>query len=113
MVSNKYKEHSNGELIEMLGKRLAESDREEPLKDLAKALHDNSILNKKYLTVEEVSKLLRISQGTFRSWVNRKNVPFPVMKLGKRILVDEDDLREYLNKAKTIFNCNKRNEELP
>jgi excisionase family DNA binding protein len=100
MVSNKYKKHSNGELIEMLGKKLSESERENPLKDLAKALEDKSILNKKYLTVEEVSKVLRISQGTFRSWVNRGKVPFPIIKLGKKILVDEDDLIEYLSMAK-------------
>ncbi|MGD0331243.1 MAG: helix-turn-helix domain-containing protein [Nitrososphaeria archaeon] len=84
----------------MLGDKLGQSDRETPLKDLANALQDKSILNKKYLTVEEVSKVLRISQGTFRSWVNRGNVPFPVIKLGKRILVDEDDLEEYLTNAK-------------
>ncbi len=102
MVSDKYKEHSNGELIEMLGKRLSESDRENPLKDLAEAMHDNSILNKKYLTVDEVSKLLRITQGTFRSWVSRGKVPFPIIKLGKKVLVDEDDLKEFLMKVKKI-----------
>ena len=100
MVSDKYKKHSNGELIEMLGDKLSESDIEDPLKDLAKALNDNSILNKRYLTVEEVSKVLRITQGTFRSWLNRGKVPFPIIKLGKKILVDEDDLRDYLTKAK-------------
>ena len=100
MVSDKYKKHSNGELIEMLGDKLSESDRENPLKDLAIALQDNSILNKRYLTVEEVSKVLRITQGTFRSWLSRGKVPFPIIKLGKKVLVDEDDLKDYLNKAK-------------
>lgn len=100
MVSDKYKKHSNGELMEVLGDKLAQSERENPLKDLAKALQDNSILNKKYLTVEEVSKVLRITQGTFRSWLSRGKVPFPIIKLGKKILVDEDDLIEYLAMAK-------------
>lgn len=100
MVSNKYQKHSDDELIEMLGKRLSESDRENPLKDLAKALQNDSILSKNYLTVEEVSKVLRITQGTFRSWVSRGKVPFPIMKLGKKILIDEDDLVEYLRGAK-------------
>ena len=102
MVSNRHKEHSDSELIEMLGKKLSESDREHPLKDLAKALQDNSILNKHYLTVEEVSKVLRISQGTFRSWIVRNRVPFPILKVGKKTLVDEDDLKEYLNSAKRL-----------
>lgn len=100
MVSDKYKKHPNGELIDMLGEKLSKSEREHPLKDLAKALEDKSILNKRYLTVEEVSKVLRISQGTFRSWINRGKVPFPIIKLGKKILVDEDDLIEYLSMAK-------------
>ena len=102
MVSNKHKEYSDNELIEMLGKKLSESERENLLKDLAEALEDNSILNKNYLTVEEVSKLLRITQGTFRSWVSRGKVPFPIIKLGKKILVDEDDLKEFLMKVKKI-----------
>ena len=84
----------------MLGEKLSESERENPLNDLAKALNDNSILNKRYLTVEEVSKVLRITQGTFRSWLSRGKVPFPIIKLGKKVLVDEDDLKDYLNKAK-------------
>ncbi|MGO8761132.1 MAG: helix-turn-helix domain-containing protein [Desulfobaccales bacterium] len=84
----------------MLGDKIGKSDRETPLKDLAKAVNDDSILNKRYLTVEEVSKVLRITQGTFRSWINRKLVPFPIIKLGKKILVDEDDLKEYLTNAK-------------
>ena len=100
MVSNKYKKHSNGELMKMLGDKLGESDRENPLEDLAKALEDKSILNKRYLTVEEVSKVLRITQGTFRSWLNRGKVPFPIIKLGKKVLVDEDDLKEHLTSAK-------------
>ena len=103
MVSDKYKKHSNGELIDMLGDKLGKSERENPLKDLAKALNDNSILNKRYLTVEEVSKVLRITQGTFRSWLNRGKVPFPIIKLGKKVLVDEDDLREYLTMAKKFI----------
>ena len=103
MVSDKYKKHSDGELIGMLGDKLGKSERENPLKDLAEALNDNSILNKRFLTVEEVSKVLRITQGTFRSWVNRKLVPFPIIKLGKKILVDEDDLKDYLAKAKTLL----------
>jgi excisionase family DNA binding protein len=100
MVSDKYKKHSNGELIEMLGDKLGKSDRENPLKDLAKALNDNSILNKRYLTVEEVAKVLRITQGTFRSWLSRGKVPFPIIKLGKKVLIDEDDLKEHLLMAK-------------
>ena len=100
MVSNKYKKHSDGELLDMLGDKLSESDRENPLKDLANALQDKSILNKRYLTLKEVSEVLRISQGTFRSWLSRGKVPFPIIKLGKKILVDEDDLRDYLTKAK-------------
>jgi excisionase family DNA binding protein len=84
----------------MLGNKLSESERENPLKDLANALQDKSILNKKYLTVEEVSKLLRITQATFRSWINRNKVPFPIIKMGKKILVDEDDLKEHLASAK-------------
>ena len=84
MVSDKYKEYSNGELIDMLGEKLSKSERENPLKDLAKALDDKSVLNKNYLTVEEVSKVLRISQGTFRSWVNRGKVPLPYHKVGKK-----------------------------
>jgi excisionase family DNA binding protein len=87
----------------MLGDKLGKSDRENPLKDLANALQDKSILNKRYLTLKEVSEVLRISQGTFRSWINRKLVPFPIIKLGKKILVDEDDLKDYLVKAKTIL----------
>jgi excisionase family DNA binding protein len=100
MVSDKYKKHFDGELIKMLGDKLSESERENPLKDLAKALNDNSILNKRFLTVEEVSKVLRITQATFRSWINRGKVPFPIIKLGKKILVDEDDLKEHLSMAK-------------
>jgi excisionase family DNA binding protein len=100
MVSNKYSKYSNGELIDMLGDKLSESKRENPLKDLANALEDKSILNKRYLTVEEVSKVLRITQGTFRSWLSRGKVPFPIIKLGKKVLVDQDDLIEYLSKAK-------------
>ena len=84
-----YKKHPNGELIDMLGEKLSKSEQGTPLKDLAKALEDKSILNKRYLTVEEVSKVLRISQGTFRSWINRGKVSFPIIKLGKKILVDE------------------------
>jgi len=84
----------------MLGNKLSESDREDPFKDLANALQDKSILNKRYLTVEEVSKLLRITQATFRSWINRNKVPFPIIKLGKKILIDEDDLKEHLSLAK-------------
>ena len=100
MVSDKYKEYSDDKLIDMLGEKLSKSERENPLKDLAKALEDNSILNKNYLTVEEVSKVLRISQGTFRSWIVRNKVPFPIIKMGKKTLVDEDDLKEYLASAK-------------
>jgi excisionase family DNA binding protein len=100
MVSDKYKKHSNDELIGILGDKLGQSERENPLKDLAKALNDNSILNKRYLTVEEVSKVLRITQATFRSWLNRGKVPFPIIKLGKKVLIDEDDLKDYLDKAK-------------
>ncbi len=100
MVSDKYSEYSNGELIDMLGDKLGQSERENPLKDLANALQDKSILNKRYLTIEEVSKVLRITQGTFRSWINRGKVPFPIIKLGKKILVDEDDLKEHLAIAK-------------
>lgn len=102
MVSNKYKEYSDSELIEKMGKKLGETDRETPLKDLATTIKNDSLLNKRYLTVEEVSKILRIKPGTFRSWVNRGAVPFPYIKLGKKILVDEDDLREYLAGAKRI-----------
>lgn len=100
MVSDKYKKHSNGELIGMLGDKLGKSDREDPLRDLANALEDKSILNKRYLTLKEVSEVLRISQGTFRSWLSMGKVPFPIIKLGKKILVDEDDLIKYLAMAK-------------
>ena len=100
MVSDKYSKYSNGELIDMLGEKLAQSDRDNPIQDLADAMNDKSILNKRYLTIEEVSKLLRITQATFRSWINRKLVPFPIIKLGKKILVDEDDLKEHLASAK-------------
>ncbi len=100
MASDKYQKHSDRELLEMLGDKLGQSERENPLKDLANALDDKSILNKRYLTIEEVSKVLRITQGTFRSWINRRKVPFPIIKLGKKILVDEDDLIEHLASAK-------------
>jgi excisionase family DNA binding protein len=100
MVSDKYKKHSDGELLDMLGDKLSNSDRENPLEDLSIALQDKSILNKRYLTLKEVSEVLRISQGTFRSWINRGKVPFPIIKLGKKILVDEDDLKEHLSLAK-------------
>ena len=53
-----------------------------------------------YLIVNEVSKILRIKPATFRSWVNRGTVPFPIIKLGKRILIDEDDLSAFLASAK-------------
>ena len=100
MVSDKYSKYSNGELIDMLGDKLAQSDRDNPIQDLADAMNDKSILNKRYLTIEEVSKLLRITQATFRSWINREKVPFPIIKLGKKILVDEDDLINYIDSAK-------------
>ena len=100
MVSDKYKKHSGGELIKMLGEKIGDSERDNPLKDLADAMHDDSLKNKRFLTVEEVAKILRITQATLRSWVKREQVPFPYMKIGKKILVDEDDLREYLLAAK-------------
>jgi excisionase family DNA binding protein len=100
MVSDKYQKHSGGELIEMIGEKIGDSERENPMKDLADAMHDDSLKNKRFLTVEEVAKILRITHATLRSWVKREQVPFPYMKIGKKILVDEDDLKEYLVSVK-------------
>jgi excisionase family DNA binding protein len=54
-----------------------------------------------YLTVNEVSNILRIKPATFRSWINRDKAPFPVIKLRRKILIDENDLKNFLARAKT------------
>lgn len=53
--------------------------------------------NTQYLTVEEARNLLRISMGTMRRFMLRKDNPLPFSKLGQRVIrIDKEKLNHWL-----------------
>jgi excisionase family DNA binding protein len=48
------------------------------------------------LDLDEVARELKISIFTVRSWQYQKR--FPVVKLGRRVLVKREDLESFVNK---------------
>jgi excisionase family DNA binding protein len=51
----------------------------------------------KLLTVHEVASMLRVSVPTVRSWTYQRRLP--VVKLGRRVLYREDDIRQFIEKG--------------
>jgi excisionase family DNA binding protein len=49
------------------------------------------------LSLEEASSELKISIHTIRAWTYQKK--FPIVKLGRRVLVRREDLEEFVNKS--------------
>jgi excisionase family DNA binding protein len=51
--------------------------------------------NDKYLTVDEVSKMLQISKVTLRAWTCQKKIPY--YKVGRSVRFNPMKLEEWLN----------------
>jgi len=50
-----------------------------------------------FLTIDEVSKKLKLSKPTVLSWLQNKKHPLPFFKFGKRqIRIKSDDLEEWI-----------------
>jgi excisionase family DNA binding protein len=50
------------------------------------------------LSIQEAAKSLNIGESTIRKLVYRRDIPF--LKIGRRVLFDEDDLRAWLSRRK-------------
>jgi excisionase family DNA binding protein len=48
------------------------------------------------LSLEEAAKEMKVSIFTVRSWQYQKR--FPIVKLGRRVLVKREDLESFVNK---------------
>jgi excisionase family DNA binding protein len=60
------------------------------------------VLEKPYLTVEEIAEMLQVSIDTVRNWINRKRNPLPAFKIGREWRVERKDLNEFIQQRKNI-----------
>lgn len=60
------------------------------------------MLEKPYLTVEEIAEMLQVSIDTVRNWINRKKNPLPGFKIGREWRVERKDLDEFIQQRKNI-----------
>ena len=58
----------------------------------------------KLLNVPEVAEILRISPHTLRTWIAKDMIP--IVRIGRRILFDEVDIIEFIEKGKEVNNDN-------
>jgi predicted site-specific integrase-resolvase len=56
----------------------------------------------KLLTAEQVAQVLGVKPDTLAAWRCRRTVPLPFVKVGKRVMYDEDDLAEFINRNKRL-----------
>lgn len=56
----------------------------------------NSI--EKLLTVDEVAGLLRVKPSVVEYWIYTRSIPY--IKIGKQVLFDKEDLKEWIQKQK-------------
>ena len=56
-------------------------------------------MNNNYLlTGEELSKKIRLTQGTIRVWVSQKRIPH--VKMGRKVLFDWEDIQRWVEEKK-------------
>jgi excisionase family DNA binding protein len=55
-------------------------------------------MKKNYLTVDEAKKYLKLAKSTIYTYVQQKKMPH--IKIGERVLFDEDDLNEWVKSKK-------------
>lgn len=53
-----------------------------------------------FLTTEEVAKLLKVTVGTVRGYINHPEHPLPASDLGKNYLISRADLDKWLEERK-------------
>ena len=49
-------------------------------------------------TIEDVAEFCRVKPSVIKHWVYSRSIPY--IKIGKRILFDEDDLQEWIERQK-------------
>lgn len=57
---------------------------------------------KNLYNINDLSKLLNISTSTLYRWVHKKEIPF--VKLGGKLLFDEDEIQEFV-KQNSVNSC--------
>ncbi len=57
----------------------------------------NNLMSKKYLTIEELSKKLRIAPGTARNRLANSRPMPPSIKAGRRRLFPEDEFEKWMD----------------
>ena len=55
----------------------------------------------KMLTIKDVTKAMRVSEGTVRLWMYGKGLPF--FKIGGRVWIREVDLAQWLSKYRVVI----------
>jgi len=55
-------------------------------------------MKEKYLTIEDVSKVTTLAKSTLYSYVYYKTIPF--LRIGGRIVFEEKDLQNWIDKKK-------------
>ncbi len=57
-------------------------------------------MDKPYLTVEDIAKLLDVSIDTVRNWINRKRDPLPAYKIGREWRIKREDFEQFMRERK-------------
>ena len=57
-------------------------------------------MDKPYLTVEDIAKLLDVSIDTVRNWINRKRDPLPAYKIGREWRIKREDFEKFMRERK-------------
>jgi excisionase family DNA binding protein len=55
-------------------------------------------MSNKLLNILELSQIIRLTPGTIRVWLCRKKIP--CVKMGRKVLFDEKDIMEWIEKKK-------------
>ena len=68
-----------------------------------------SISSEKFLTIEELSKCLKVSKYTIYAWVRKKSIPF--CKLNGLVRFETDRIEEWLDENRSEGMNNKKQNE--
>lgn len=60
------------------------------------------MVDKPYLTVEQVAELLTVTPETVRSYITAKKNPLPAYKLGREYRIDREDFARWMQQRKNI-----------
>ena len=61
-------------------------------------------MNKRLLSVDEAAQYLGIASQSIYNWRQEGNLPFPIKRIGRRVLIDIKALDRYIDELPDLYN---------